>query len=484
MIAGAVAATVTLADAAGQPSSHEARIWLHPDLLFAQRLPAGSLVAVGVAGDAAAGNLMQLSAVFHGQYAICEEADSASTSGARSELAGSELAGSYVVLATAWPMAGLAKGTAVLSAAVRDGLARPTPNSVLVVYTAPAGGTGTSSSSRGGGINSSSGRCSVACNPPGQVRLEVCWNQAGDQQAALLPQAAAPIASTTTASQSPVARGRTMPQTPGARSPAAGTRPGAPMLSPAMRRGGGSSPIAPLQFSSSSRSGRTPPPASGSSASAAEPQPQQRAAAAEVLSGVISALQDSNSSGGGGRLSRSGASSSSTDSANSMVRLRGLVLDLVKRQLIGRTLLCGNLVAVQLGGQHLVLRVGSVVGTGVVTLEWHITVGASSQGTEQPLDSRTTVVEIAAAAAAGVDEGGDAGSPAALAAARAAAAGQAALAAASRFGGYAAQREALQQLVGVPLTAPHLFTEYGMAAPTGILLHGPPGENVSMAVQR
>jgi len=43
------------------------------------------------------------------------------------------------------------------------------------------------------------------------------------------------------------------------------------------------------------------------------------------------------------------------------------------------------------------------------------------------------------------------------------------------LGGAEGPKQALRELVALPLRAPQLFARYHVAPPRGILLHGPPG---------
>lgn len=454
------------------PDCCDARIYLPPDLLFAQRLAAGARMAVGVAAAGTAGPAPQrLVELFEQRFDLL---------GDSSQPANDANLGSYVVLASAWPMPALSKGAAALSVALRDALARPAPATSLLLYAAP---------DEDGGSNSS------ISTVTGRVQLEVCWQgMAAGRRAAVLPQET-PAAATAGSS--------TLCRTPGSSavppSPAMQAGGRTPVLSPAMR-GSGASPVnlPGLKSSGSSSTGgkvakkcgglggtargsatQEPPaiPSMPSTPSTSSLLQQRPAAVDELLSQMIAALD-----GGGGTSSSDGSGRGGSSSGDAS-RLRELVKDLARRQLVGCKLLPGNLVALRLGGQALLLRVASVDGAGPVTLDWEVRLPGTGAGDAPP--AQQSIVERAAAAAAAVDGGsstvepdGTGAGPAAAAAARAATAGQAALAAAREVGGYQAQQEALQQLVCLPLRSPGLFAQYGMAAPTGILLHGPPGERL------
>mmetsp|Transcript_9348 Transcript_9348/g.28123 ORF Transcript_9348/g.28123 Transcript_9348/m.28123 type:complete len:1086 (-) Transcript_9348:370-3627(-) len=85
-------------------------------------------------------------------------------------------------------------------------------------------------------------------------------------------------------------------------------------------------------------------------------------------------------------------------------------------------------------------------------------------------------VTAAAGAAAAAAVGGGTSGAAAVAAGRAAALGAAASSRGySSLGGISEQKEELRKLVTLPLQAPELFAQYGISAPRGVLLHGPPG---------
>lgn len=449
---GSPLASVAVAEVAAPPSP-DARIWLPPDLLFAHRLAAGTMVAVAVAvaSQKQAAQPVQLADLFITRYGLGEEAGAAPTS------VTDEPAGAFVVLASAWPMSSLSRGTVALSPALRDGLARPAATTSLLLYAAAPGAAHGSSSA-----SAASGLASAVC-------LEVCWRGQG-QPAAVLPSEYAELAAAESLGRpvsagSPAQKGaRTPVQSPAMRSSA-----GRPVLSPAMRAAAGS-PLIDLPSSSScisssggnGSSGRTPRSAArlaGLATPGPTPRPRPGSVVDELLSQLIEGV----------------ARSSGTASQPS--RLRSLVQDLARRQLAGRALLRGNLVALALGGQHLLLRVSSVAGSGPVALDWEVSLGMQQEAGGEPQSGSDAVVQLAAGAAAGFPGGPEraADGAAAQAAARAAAAGQAALAAASTVGGYGRQMEALEQLVGLPLRAPDLFASYGMAAPTGILLHGPPG---------
>lgn len=98
-------------------------------------------------------------------------------------------------------------------------------------------------------------------------------------------------------------------------------------------------------------------------------------------------------------------------------------------------------------------------------------------GGHQPLTSQQPEDWPALATAAAAEAHGcspeDAGP---VAAGRAAAAGQASRAITfDDLGGAALQVKALRELVALPLQAPHLFQQYSITPPRGVLLYGPPG---------
>ncbi|GAB4820356.1 hypothetical protein N2152v2_007402, partial [Parachlorella kessleri] len=211
------------------------------------------------------------------------------------------------------------------------------------------------------------------------------------------------------------------------------------------------------------------------------------------------------------------------DTGSEHPRLRQLVEALLLRTLCGRRLLAGNLVEAPILGQQAVFLVeridlapaaggmpdpgaghvaaardtepsqfstaealhsNGVLPTAPVALDCQVHLLApgeeapESDGSEQAAPGRTGASRYAdeAAQAAAASVGGGAEGPAALAASRAAAAGFSS--GGMEFGllgGAEGPKQALRELVALPLRAPQLFARYHVAPPRGILLHGPPG---------
>jgi len=165
---------------------------------------------------------------------------------------------------------------------------------------------------------------------------------------------------------------------------------------------------------------------------------------------------------------------------------RRLVEALLKCALNHRAVLRGNAVAVRLlGGDHLFVvdelepagasaLVGATVGRQTLV---EVAVGrepASPSGPEAA-DLGGLVQSIDALT---LDPGEDGGPEAAVARARALG-GAAAGASFARIGGFAAAKEKCRRLIAAPLRTPELFRSYGIRAPRGVLLHGPPGTGKS-----
>lgn len=186
--------------------------------------------------------------------------------------------GACLVAAQVWPAQGLQKGTAALSPALRDALARPEARTRLLVYAAEQDSSISSISSSRGREADSSGSAEVAQRCTAAVYVRLCRRQGlgGSPGPALLPPVTSDeAASSSSAEAADQTATRMAPASPaGVLSPAMRGKAGSPVaLSPAMR--GGATP--PIALSPAMRGGAAPPVAlgpagrAGSSSSTASP---------------------------------------------------------------------------------------------------------------------------------------------------------------------------------------------------------------------
>ncbi|KAL4451363.1 hypothetical protein ABPG77_009435 [Micractinium sp. CCAP 211/92] len=488
---------------AGVQAGGGARLWLPADQMYALRMAAGAEVLVGVArAGPASDEPAPLAELFRTRLQV------QSPSPALLPLQ----PGSALVAADLWPAQGLGRGMAALSPVLRDALARPDPGACLLVY--QGGGADRSAVTPAQEHQQQAQQCAHVyvrmCQQLGQGPAPAGEAGPAAPAAALLPQddPPGPDAGAAGAQQSPVPGKGHQGSTPVGRGP---------VQSPAMR--GGSAP--PVALSPAMRSRGGPPVALSPGATRgrpgrATPQGGKAAGAPPVTPPAGSSSSRSSSMAGGSKQQERGLTSDKAKAQALLAsllgedpspRVRGLVEALLLRQLAGRRLLPGNLVGLPMFGQQALFVVEGMAcaagraqdGAAVTqaaaadgpsaailpppvgaSTAVHLLLGSEAapdpapagQPTPQQLEDWPAQAAAAAAEALGCSLE-DAGP---MAARRAAAAGQASRAITfDDLGGAVVQGEALRELVALPLQAPHLFWQYSITPPRGVLLYGPPG---------
>lgn len=268
-------------------------------LYIAVTVPISPCVQVGVAGSPST----EPAPLVERFAAACHSPGLAVSAGATQPLDAAGL-GSRMVAAELWPAQGLAKGTAVPSAVLRDALARPEAGAHLLVYASAASGGSSSSYSSGSRLECSEVYVRL-CRRQGQGRggaeaapaLLPADEERGSSSAA--EPAATPEPASPAAVQSPAMRGRS--GTPIALSPAMRGGAAPPVALGPAGRGGGASPSVtrgrssagtPQSSGKSATQGRPVTPSASSSSSgravAAAARVQDRAKAEALLATLLS----------------------------------------------------------------------------------------------------------------------------------------------------------------------------------------------------
>lgn len=312
-------------------------------------------------------------------------------------------------------------------------------------------------------------------------------------------------------------------------------------LSPAMRGGGGGTPVAlspamrgggapPVALSPAMRGGAAPPvglspggrPGSGTPGGGGSGRRSAGGSAAAATPGNSSGPGSVSGSSIGGGAGRQAAGVRVSDRAKAEALLSTLLADdpsprvqrmveaLLLRQLAGRRLLPGNLAVLPVFDQPALFVVeavaaaavgedaaavatataGSRKGQGTALLPPRVTAStavhlllgeetapeAAQPGQHPQQQQQEEDVPALAAAAAAEALGCSLDDAGPTAARRAASAGLASRGVTfDDLGGATTQGRALRELVALPLQAPHLFSQYNITPPRGVLLYGPPG---------